>query len=86
MKQSAEHQPNNLQQPRARCPKHTNMPKSVKTFGALGPFTKVERNHYMRSMATAFYEYEHRIKKVYGTKTVSDASTRAIAGTDTTEA
>lgn len=60
---SAENQPNNLQKPRVRCPKHTNMPKSVKTFGALGPWrTKEERNHYRRSMAIAIYESQNRSK------------------------
>ena len=63
MSKNAEFQPNNLQQPRARCPKHMKMPKSVKTFGALGPWkTKEERNHYQRSMAIAIYEAEHRVK------------------------
>lgn len=60
---SAEDQPNNLQKPRVRCPKHTKMPKSVKTFGALGPWkNQEERNHYRRSMAIAIYEAEHRAK------------------------
>lgn len=78
MKESAEHQVKNEQAPRVRCPKHTKMPKSVKTFGALGPWkTKEERNHYQRSMAIAIYEFEHRAKKVYGAKN-TDAPTRGI--------
>jgi len=77
---SAEHQPNNLQQPRVRCPKGTKMSKSIKTFGALGPFkTKEERRHFMRSMAIANHEAAHRPKKSFASNSASDASTRAIA-------
>lgn len=63
------------QSPRVRCPKHMKMPKSVKTFGALGPWkTKEERNHIMRSMAIAIYEAEHRVKKIPAMSKTSSAT------------
>lgn len=82
-KQNQEHQPNNLQQPRVRCPKGMKMPKSVKTYAALGKFaSKSDHNSYMRSTGMAIHDVAHRPTRSFATKTVSDASARAIAGTD----
>jgi hypothetical protein len=68
---------------RIKCPKHMKMPKSVKTFAALGPFkTKEEHNHYMRSTGLAIHEAEHRKRKVYATKMVSDSASRATSDVD----
>lgn len=65
---------------RAKCPKHTKTPKMVKMYAALGRFTnKADRNHYIRSTATVIHNAEHRAKKAFAPRQVSDAAARATA-------
>lgn len=56
-------QPNNLQEPRRKCPKGMKLPNIIKAQAALMFHkTKSERRHFMRSMGIAIHEAASKVR------------------------